>query len=116
MDARIIDPASELGDFHTLTFYGHTLSRDWSKIEPDAGVLGKLQGNRFVELREKRKPSDEPPADTVPEIKARLADLGVEFDPKAKKPELETLLQQAETAKAAAEGEGEEEELPEGDE
>lgn len=109
MDARIIGSASELGDFHTLTFYGHKLSREWSKVEPDAGVLAKLQGNRFVELRDKRKASDEPPTDTVPEIKARLADLGVEFDPKAKKGDLEALLEQAEAAKAAAEGESDDE-------
>lgn len=103
MDARIIGPASELGDFQTLDFYGHALSRDWSRIDPEPAVLGKLQGNPYVELREKRKPSEEPPADTLAEIKARLTDLGVEFDGRAKKANLEALLEQAEAAKAAAE-------------
>lgn len=101
MDARIIGPASELGDFHTLNFFGHELSRDWSKIDPEPAVLAKLEANRFVELREKRRASEEPPTDTLVEIKARLSDLGVEFDGRAKKADLEQLLAQAEAAKAA---------------
>lgn len=108
MDARIIGPASELGQFETLTFYGHVLSRDWSKIDPTSGALEKLQGNRFVELRERRKPSDVAPIDTVVEIKARLEELGVEFDAKAKKDDLAELLQQAEAAHTALLGEQEE--------
>lgn len=101
MDARIIGPASELGQFDTLTVFGCELSRDWSKINPSPAVLRKLQGNRYVELRERRKPSDEPPIDTAPEIKARLTELGVEFDPKAKKADLEAMLEQAEAAQAS---------------
>lgn len=107
MDARIIGPASELGPFETLTFYGHVLSKDWAKIEPTEAVLEKLKGNRFVELREggRKKPSEEAPIDTVAEITARLTELGVEFDPKAKKADLAELLSQAEAAHAALLGE-----------
>lgn len=103
MDARIIGPAEELGHFDTLTFFGQTLSRDWRKIDPDGVALSKLKANRYVELREggRSKPSETPPIDTVSEIKARLKDLGVEFDDKAKKDELTTLLAQAEAAHAA---------------
>lgn len=106
MDARIIGPASELGDFETLNFFGYDLSRSWSKIEPEGGVLSKLQGNRYVELREGRaKPSETPPIDTVPEIKARLTELGVEFDGRSGKDALTELLAAAEAAHAAQEAE-----------
>ncbi len=107
MDARIIGPASELGSFETLTFFGYELSREWSKLSPDPDPvsLRKFNGSRFIELREKRKPSEEPPVDTVAEIKARLVELGVEFDAKAKKDELTVLLEQAEAAHAALAGE-----------
>lgn len=104
MDARIIGPASELGSFETLTFFGYELSREWSKLSPDPDPvsLRKFQGSRFIELREKRKPSEEAPVDTVPEIKGRLEELGVAFDARAKKDELAALLEQAEAAQAAA--------------
>jgi len=103
MDARITDPAAELGPFDTLTFFGHPLSREWSKlVDPDPVALRKLKGSRFIELREKRKPSEEAPVDTVPEIKGRLEELGVAFDVRAKKDELAALLEQAEAAQAAA--------------
>lgn len=106
MDARVIGPASELGQFETLTFYGHDISKDWAKIEPSEAVLTKLQGNRYVELREgRKKPSDEAPIDTVTEITARLTELGVEFDPKAKKADLAELLTAAEAAHAAQQAE-----------
>lgn len=110
MDARIIGPASELGQFETLAVFGCELSRDWSKIDPSPAVLRKLQGNRYVELRERRKPTEEPPIDTLPEIKARLTELGVEFDARGKKADLEALLELAEAARASGnEGDAEDE-------
>lgn len=104
MDARIIGSASELGPFEILNFFGHELSREWSKIDPSADVLTKLQGNRFVELREggRSKKSEEPPADTVVEIKKRLDELGVSYGPDDKKADLVELLSLAEAAAAEA--------------
>jgi hypothetical protein len=103
--ARISGPAEELGQFETLTFYGHALSGEWTRIDPTPDVLEKLKGNRFVEIRDgsgRQKPSEVAPIDTVPEIKARLDELGVAYDARAKKAELEELLADAEAAHAAA--------------
>lgn len=105
MKARIIGAEDELGPFHTLTFFGLSLSREWSEIKATPEQVEKLQGNRFVELREgasRPKPSEAAPIDTVPEIKARLDELGVEYDPRDKKADLAALLELAEAAHAAS--------------
>lgn len=109
MRAKIIGPASELGQFETLNFFGHEIGREFSDIKPTADVLAKLEGNRFVELKGSAKAS--PPAGNTPGpsddeveeglIRERLTELGVEVAPKAKLPTLQAALEKAEKAKAA---------------
>ena len=111
MKAKVIGPASELGPFETLNFFGHEIGREFSDINPTADVLTKLQANRFVELKGSAKAEAKaeagnnpgPSDDEVEEglIRERLTELGVDVAPKAKLPALQAALEKAEKAKAA---------------
>lgn len=107
MEARIIGPESELGPVTTLDFFGVTLSREWSEINPTAAQLVKLDRNRYVELRGAQAPNASAEDDEVEEglIRERLAELGVDVSAKAKLPTLRTKLADAEKAKAAQDAE-----------
>lgn len=51
-EARIIGPESELGDIgEGLTFFGHTLTREFSEHDFTPDEIATLQDNRYVELR-----------------------------------------------------------------
>lgn len=111
MKAKVIGPASELGQFETLNFYGHEIGREFSDINPTADVLAKLEANRFVELKGSAKATNAPGSSQTPGpsddefeeglIRERLTELGVDVAPKAKLPALQAALEKAEKAKAA---------------
>lgn len=65
--ARLIE-GEELGDVRAgLVFYGHHIGIDWTDLgEVASDVEAKLEGNRFVELREKPSRGAKP-ADLQPE-------------------------------------------------
>lgn len=122
MEARIIGPEEELGDVRGgLHVQGHHLTRDWSKVDPTAEQLQKLQGNRFVELRGSPKAGVAAAASTpatngqsgapqstaaeAESIRARLTELGVAFKPKTPLMALRSALAKAEKAKAEADAE-----------
>jgi hypothetical protein len=103
MEARIIGPASELGVFESLEFYGQPLTREWSKIDMPDQDVEKLKANRYVELRDGKAKAGKLSTDTDVEdetIKARLDELGVEYSPKASPEALKRTLEKAEKAKA----------------
>lgn len=109
MEARIIGPDADLGDVRDgVVFFGHTLTRDWSKVDFAGDALAKAKGNQYVEVREgKGKPADS----TVPEeteeqtVKTRLTELGVAFTDKEKPASLKAKLEKAEAAQTQAEQE-----------
>jgi hypothetical protein len=109
MEARIIGPDAELGDVRDgVVFFGHTLTREWSKVNFAGDALAKAKANQFVEVREGK---GKPAASTVPEqteeqtVKTRLTELGVDFTDKEKLPALKAKLEKAEAAQAQAEEE-----------
>lgn len=115
MKARIIGDPAELGPFESLNFFGHALTREWSgNLDVTAEEARKLKGNRYVEVKGGPLDLDNNGEDggslTVPQLKERLTELGVEVPAGAKKAELQTLLSQAEAAHAAGRAEAEAEE------
>ena len=116
--ARIVGPEAELGDVRGgLAFFGHTLTREWSKIDPTDETLSKLRANRFVDLSGDKDPLDHDndgrkggskPSDETAATKARLDELGVSYAKDASAATLRDLLTKAEEAQAAAEKEAEE--------
>lgn len=105
MDARIIGPDAELGDVRDgINFYGHQLTREWSKVDFDSVVLAKAQGNAFIEVREGKGKAPAGDAEEAT-VKARLDELGVEYGDKDKLPALKGKLEKAEAAQAQAEQE-----------
>ena len=51
-EARLIGPASELGDVSEgLEFYGNTITRDWGEVDLTAEQIEKAKGNRYIELK-----------------------------------------------------------------
>ncbi len=108
MEARIIGPASELGDARDgLNFFGNTLVRDeWTEVKVNAEQAEKLRGNRYVEVRGD-KPEDVDPVKQKAEaeedaeeanIRARLDELGVNHKPSDNKKALTAKLEKAEKA------------------
>lgn len=110
MEARIVGPEAELGDVRNgVSFYGQTLTRDWSKVDLSPEAQAKAQGNKYVELREGKKVQSTVPDDTEEEtVKTRLTELGVEYGEKDKLPALKSKLDKAEKARAQAEKEADE--------
>lgn len=120
MKARIIGPASELGAFESLNFFGQGLTREWSadfKATPE--VVAKLQANKYVEVKGVTasdsafdhdgdgKPGGSKPSLTAESetVKARLDELGVSYAANASSKTLKGLLEKAEAAQAKAEEE-----------
>lgn len=112
MEARIIGPEAELGDVRGgLTIFGHTLTRDWSKIDPTPDQVTKLKGNRYVELKgaepKPKKADDDAPNDDDRKavVLARLQELGVAVDGRKSLTAMQADLDKAEKAQAKAEEE-----------
>lgn len=114
MEARIIGPASELGQFDSLNFYGNSLTREFGEITVSPEQLVKLQGNRYVEIKGQPKAQEidveaaegaKRESDQEAAIRARLDELGVEHDGRASLKTLQGKLDAAEKAKAKADAE-----------
>lgn len=103
VEARLIADEATTGDVRAVEVFGHVLTTSFAKIEVEDDVLAKLQGNPHIEVRERgeRAPFDAEAA------KARLTELGVEIPAKASNKVLAELLERAETARAAADAEAE---------
>lgn len=121
--ARVIGPASELGHFDTLNFFGNEIGREFTDVTLTPDQLRKAEGNPYIEIKgaddaltdeELRKAKeDEAEAD---KIRARLAELAVTVDGRAslktlrgkldaaEKAEAKRLEDEAEAARKAAEG------------
>lgn len=121
--ARVIGPASELGHFDTLNFFGNEIGREFTDVTLTPDQLRKAEGNPYIEIKgaddalsdeELRKAKeDEAEAD---KIRARLAELDVTVDGRAslktlrgkleaaEKAEAKRLEDEAEAARKAAEG------------
>lgn len=121
--ARVIGPASELGHFDTLNFFGNEIGREFTDVTLTPDQLRKAEGNPYIEIKgadealtdeELRKAKeDETEAE---KIRARLAELDVTVDGRAslktlrgkldaaEKAEAKRLEDEAEAARKAAEG------------
>ena len=121
--ARVIGPASELGHFDTLNFFGNEIGREFTDVTLTPDQLRKAEGNPYIEI----KGADEAPTDEelrkakedeaeADKIRARLAELDVTVDGRAslktlrgkldaaEKAEAKRLEDEAEAARKAAEG------------
>ncbi len=67
------------------------------------GYLTKAQVEEFAPILEEAPQEPTEPELTVAQLKEKLTELNVEFNPKAKKPELQALLAEAEKEEAPQE-------------
>jgi len=115
MKAKIIGPASELGDIGDgLKFFGGkvVLNREYGDELPDltADEVRTLRGNQYVALEgdNGESPSYAEAQDAARDsagsdvIKARLTELGVKYDGRSGKDKLQAQLDKAEADKAKA--------------
>lgn len=121
--ARVIGPASELGHFDTLSFYGNEIGREFTDVTLTPDQLRKAEGNPYIEIKgaddaltdEELRKAKEDEAEAE-KIRARLAELDVSVDGRAslktlrgkldaaEKAEAKRLEDEAEAARKAAEG------------
>lgn len=121
--ARVIGPASELGHFDTLNFFGNEIGREFTDVTLTPDQLRKAEGNPYIEIKgadealtdEELRKAKEDEAEAE-KIRARLAELDVTVDGRAslktlrgkldaaEKAEAKRLEDEAEAARKAAEG------------
>lgn len=121
--ARVIGPASELGHFDTLNFFGNEIGREFTDVTLTPDQLRKAEGNPYIEIKgaddalsdEDLRKAKEDEAEAE-KIRARLAELDVTVDGRAslktlrgkldaaEKAEAKRLEDEAEAARKAAEG------------
>lgn len=121
--ARVIGPASELGHFDTLNFFGNEIGREFTDVTLTPDQLRKAEGNPYIEIKgadealtdEELRKDKEDEAEAE-KIRARLAELDVTVDGRAslktlrgkldaaEKAEAKRLEDEAEAARRAAEG------------
>jgi hypothetical protein len=121
--ARVIGPASELGHFDTLNFFGNEIGREFTDVTLTPDQLRKAEGNPYIEIQgaddaltdEELRKAKEDEAEAE-KIRARLAELDVTVDGRAslktlrgkldaaEKAEAKRLEDEAEAARKAAEG------------
>lgn len=121
--ARVIGPASELGHFDTLNFFGNEIGREFTDVTLTPDQLRKAEGNPYIEIKgaddaltdEELRKAKEDEAEEE-KIRARLAELDVTVDGRAslktlrgkldaaEKAEAKRLEDEAEAARKAAEG------------
>lgn len=121
--ARVIGPASELGHFDTLNFFGNEIGREFTDVTLTPDQLRKAEGNPYIEIKgadealtdEELRKDKEDEAEAE-KIRARLAELDVTVDGRAslktlrrkldaaEKAEAKRLEDEAEAARKAAEG------------
>lgn len=113
MEARIIGTEEDLGDVRGgLSFFGNTLTRDWSDIDVSDDQLAKLKANRFVQVRGRTKSEADDQqeladAEEMRTIKGRLDELGADYGAKASLSTLRSKLDAAEKAHASAQQDAE---------
>lgn len=113
LQARVIGPESDLGQFSTLDFFGNSIGREFADVKLTKDQVEKANGNRFIELKgDKPAKSGDPEADAAAEaaaaeeeaeaetIRARLAELEVTVDGRASLKTLRSKLDAAEKAEA----------------
>ncbi|ANC53449.1 hypothetical protein A4249_07125 [Brevundimonas sp. GW460-12-10-14-LB2] len=121
--ARVIGPASELGHFDTLNFFGNEIGREFTDVTLTPDQLRKAEGNPYIEIKgaddalsdEDLRKAKEDEAEAE-KIRARLAELDMTVDGRAslktlrgkldaaEKAEAKRLEDEAEAARKAAEG------------
>lgn len=121
--SRVIGPASELGHFDTLNFFGNEIGREFTDVTLTPDQLRKAEGNPYIEIKgaddaltdEELRKAKEDEAEAE-KIRARLAELDVTVDGRAslktlrgkldaaEKAEAKRLEDEAEAARKAAEG------------
>ena len=110
LQARVIGPASELGQFESLDFFGQSLTREFADVTFTTEQVKILEDNRYVEL--KGKPDNQTEAEEKEDrrddaerevISARLVELGEKVDGRMSIGTLRSKLATAERAQAERE-------------